>query len=196
VASGHVLLTNGTRIPTRTVIWAGGLKASQLSDNIGAQPGKGGRINVQLDLTVQGFPGVYALGDFANITGEDGKVLAQLASVAEQSGKWCAKNIVADIAGEPGDPFDYFDKGIMAMIGRNAAVAEVSEHRYEFQGALAFAAWIGVHVALLCTTRAKIQAFVEWAWDYFGKIKGDRVLDRFSQEAISWNDDEKSDRKS
>jgi NADH dehydrogenase len=190
VASGHVILADGTRIPTRTVIWAGGLKASQLSDNIGAQPGKGGRIDVQSDLTVQGFPGVYALGDFANIAGGDRKVLPQLASVAEQSGKWCAKNIAADIAGEPGKSFDYFDKGIMAMIGRNAAVAEVGEHRHEVQGALAFAAWIGVHAALLCTTRAKIEAFVEWAWDYFGKIKGDQVLDRFSQENITWSDDE------
>jgi NADH dehydrogenase len=76
------------------------------------------------------------------------------------------------------------------MIGRNAAVAEVGKHRYEVQGAIAFAAWIGVHAALLCTTRARIEAFVEWAWDYFGKIKGDRVLDRFSQESINWNDDE------
>ena len=190
VVSDHVVLTDETRIPTHTVIWAGGLRASLLSNNIGAQPGKGERINVQADLTVQGFPGVYVLGDFANISGEDGKALPQLASVAEQSGKWCAKNIVADIAGEPGKPFDYLDKGIMAMIGRNAAVAEVGEHRHEVQGTIAFAAWIGVHAALLCTTRAKIEAFVEWVWDYFGKIKGDQVLDRFSQENINWNDDE------
>ena len=190
VASGHVLLSDNTRIPTHTVIWAGGLKAALLSGNIGAQPGKGGRINVQSDLTVQGSPGVYALGDFANISGEDGKALPQLASVAQQCGKWCAKNIAADIDGEPGKPFNYLDKGIMAMIGRNAAVAEVGKHRYEVQGTIAFAAWIGVHAALLCTTRARIEAFVEWAWDYFGKIKGDRVLDRFSQESINWNDDE------
>ncbi|MGC1188571.1 MAG: NAD(P)/FAD-dependent oxidoreductase [Candidatus Acidiferrales bacterium] len=190
VASGHVVLDDGTRIPTHTVIWAGGLRASLLSNHIGAQFGEGGRIDVQPDLTVQGLPGVYALGDFANISGEDGKALPQLASVAEQTGKWCARNITADIAGESGKPFDYFDKGIMAMIGRNAAVAEVGGHRYEVQGAVAFAAWIGVHAALLCTTRAKIEAFVEWAWDYFGKIKGDRVLDRFGEESINWNDDE------
>jgi len=189
VASGHVVLSDETRIPTHTVIWAGGLRASPLSNNIGAQPGEGGRVNVQPDLTIKGFPGVYALGDFANISGEDGKALSQLASVAEQSGKWCAKNIAADMAGELGKPFDYFDKGIMAMIGRNAAVAEIGEHRYEVQGLIAFAAWIGVHAALLCTTRAKIEAFVEWAWDYFGKIKGDQVLDRFSQENINWSDD-------
>jgi len=190
VAPGHVTLADGTRIPTRTVIWAGGLKASQLSNHIGAQPGKGGRINVQPDLTVQGFPGVYAMGDFANISGEDGKPLPQLASVAEQSGKWCAKNIALDIAGEPRKPFDYFDKGIMATIGRNAAVAELGEHRLEVHGAIAFAAWIGVHAVLLFTTRAKIESFVEWAWDYFGRIKGDQVLDRFSQAKINWSDDE------
>jgi NADH:ubiquinone reductase (H+-translocating) len=190
VASGHVVLADETRIPTHAVIWAGGVKASPLSNNLGAQLGKAGRVNVKSDLTVQGFPGVYALGDFANISDERGDALPQLASVAEQSGKWCAGNIVADIAGEPRKPFDYLDKGIMAMIGRNAAVAEVGEHRYEVQGAIAFAAWIGVHAALLCTTRAKIEAFVEWAWDYFGKIKGDQVLDRFSQQNINWNDDE------
>ena len=64
-------------------------------------------------------PGVYALGDFANIAGADGKPLPQLVSVAEQSGKWCEKNIAAVIAGEPQQPSHYLDKGIMAMIGRN-----------------------------------------------------------------------------
>jgi len=104
--------------------------------------------------------------------------------VAEQSGKWCAKNILADIAGEPKEPFDYFDKGIMAMIGRNAAVAEVGEHRHELQGAVAFAAWVGVHAALLASTRAKVEAFVEWAWDYFGKSRGDAILDRPKQKTL------------
>ena len=190
VASGHVALSDETSIRTHTVIWAGGLKASGLSAKLENLTGKGGRLNIGTDLAVQGFPGVYGLGDFANISGKDGKPLPQLASVAEQSGKWGARNIAADIAGEPGTPFDYLDKGIMAMIGRNAAVAEVGEHHHELQGPIAFAMWIGVHAALLSTARARIEAFVEWAWDYFGKIKGDRVLDRFSQENIRWSDDE------
>jgi NADH:quinone reductase (non-electrogenic) len=134
VAPDHVLLSDGTKILTRTVIWAGGLKASLLSNNLGVAPGHGGRIDVQPDFSVKDFPGVYALGDFANIAGADGKPLPQLASVAEQSGKWCAKNIAAAIAGEPEEPFRYLDKGIMAMIGRNAAVAEVGEHRHETPG--------------------------------------------------------------
>jgi NADH:ubiquinone reductase (H+-translocating) len=192
VASDHVLLSDGTKILTRTVIWAGGLKASLLSSNVGVAPGHGGRIDVQPDFSVKDFPGVYALGDFANIAGADGQPLPQLASVAEQSGKWCAKNIAAVIAGEAAEPFRYLDKGIMAMIGRNAAVAEVGEHRHELQGPVAFAAWLGVHAALLTTARAKIETFVEWGWDYFGKEHADPVLDRMSQANINWNaDDEK-----
>jgi NADH:ubiquinone reductase (H+-translocating) len=190
VAPDHVLLSDGTKILTRTVIWAGGLKASLLSSNVGVAPGHGGRIDVQPDFSVKDFPGVYALGDFANIAGADGKPLPQLASVAEQSGKWCAKNIAAVIAGEPEEPFRYLDKGIMAMIGRNAAVAEVGEHRHELQGTVAFAAWLGVHAALLTTARAKIETFVEWGWDYFGKAHADPVLDRLSQANINWNADE------
>jgi NADH dehydrogenase len=189
VGSGHVVLSDGTNIPTHTVVWAGGLRASDLSTRLGLRPGHGGRIDVQTDFTVAGFPGVYALGDFANISGKDGKPLPQLASVAEQAGKWCAKNIAADIEGKPRKPFDYLDKGIMAMIGRSAAIAEIGPHRHELEGPIAFTAWIGVHAALLSTMQAKIEAFVEWAWDYFSEVKGDQVLDRFSQADIDWNDD-------
>src|SRR5271154_505619 len=189
VGSGHIVLSDGSRISTHTVIWAGGLKATQLSDNVGIKTGPGGRIDVQPDLTVPGFTGVYALGDFANIAGKDGETLPQLASVAEQSGKWCARNILLDIAGKPRDSFRYLDKGIMAMIGRNAAVAEVGEHRHELQGTIAFAAWIGVHAALLSSTRSKIEAFVEWAWEYFGGSRGDAVLDRSEELQIDWNGD-------
>ena len=123
--NGHVVLSDGTHIPTHTVIWAGGLKAPSLSNNLGIKTGHGGRIDVEADLTMPGLTGVYALGDFANIAGKDGAPLPQLASVAEQSGKWCARNILSDIAGGPRVPFHYLDKGIMAMIGRNSAVAEV-----------------------------------------------------------------------
>jgi NADH dehydrogenase len=97
-----------------------------------------------------------------------------------------------DIAGKPGTPFHYLDKGIMAIIGRNSGVAEVGEHRLQIQGAIAFAAWLGVHAALLSSTRARIQAFMEWAWDYFGGTVDDAVLDRRDQLHIDWNDDEKN----
>jgi NADH:ubiquinone reductase (H+-translocating) len=192
IGNGHVLLSDGTRIPTHTVIWAGGLKAGSLSDNLRMGTGKGGRIDVAADLTVPGLTGVYALGDFANINGKDGSPLPQLASVAEQSGKWCGKNILLEIAGKPKTPFHYLDKGIMAIIGRNSGVAEVGEHRLQIHGPIAFAAWLGVHAALLSSTRARIEAFMEWAWEYFGGSRADAVLDRKSEFPIDWNDDEKS----
>ena len=160
-----------------------------LSGNLGIPTGHGGRIDVQADLVVPGFTGVYALGDFANIAGEDGKSLPQLGSVAEQSGNWCAKNILLDIAGKPRLPFEYLDKGIMAMIGRNAAVAEVGKHRHELEGVVAFAAWLGVHAALMATTRAKVEAFMEWAWAYFGGTLEQVILDRPEELQINWNDE-------
>jgi NADH dehydrogenase len=84
------------------------------------------------------------------------------------------------------------DKGIMAIIGKNSGVAEVGEHRLQIHGAIAFAAWLGVHAALLSSTRARIEAFMEWAWDYFGGARGDAVLDRREELQIDWNDAEKS----
>src|SRR6516164_5874484 len=157
--------------------------------NLGIKTGRGGRMDVQADLTVPGFTGVYALGDFANIADEDGRPLPQLGSVAEQTGKWCARNILLDISGKPRVSFRYLDKGIMAMIGRNAAVAEVGKHRHELEGRVAFAAWLGVHAALLASTHAKLEAFMEWAWAYFGEPLDDIILDRPEELQINWNDE-------
>ncbi len=188
IANGHVVLSDGTQIRTHTVVWAGGLKASDLVQNVGIKTGRGSRLDVAPDLTVPGLERVYAIGDFANITCK-GNPLPQLASVAEQAGKWCAKNIAADVEGKERTPFDYLDKGIMAMIGRKAAVAELGPKRYELEGAIAFASWLGVHMALLSTMRGRVEAMIEWAWDYFSDVKGDQVLDRFSQEDIDWDSD-------
>ena len=193
VHSGHVLLSDGTKILTHTAIWAGGLQASSLSDALGINTGRGGRIDVQSDFSVAGFAGVYALGDFANIAGADGKPLPQLASVAQQAGYYCARQIAAAVAGRPGKPFDYFDKGIMAMIGRNAAVAEIGKQRYEVTGPLAFVAWLAVHALLLVPTRAKIEAFIQWAWDYFGGSNVNSVLDRPEQVAVDWHAEEEEE---
>jgi NADH dehydrogenase len=189
VAPDRVGLSDGTSIPTRTVVWAGGLMASPLADNAGLPRGRGGRIEVQPDLTVAGFPGVYALGDFANIPGADGQPLPQLASVAQQCGVWTANNILAEIAGKPRTAFHYHDKGIMAMIGRDAAVAEIGRKRHELDGPIAFAAWLGVHAALMTGVRERVEAFIDWAWDYFSKNRPIQVLDRSNQNRIDWGED-------
>jgi NADH dehydrogenase len=186
VAPDHVLLSDGTSIQTRTTVWAGGLKASPLAANAGLPQGHGGRIDVKPDFTVDGFPGVYVLGDFANIPGPDNVTLPQLGSVAQQGGEWTAKNILAEIAGGARTPFHYHDKGIMAMIGRNSAVAAIGKKRHELDGPIAFAAWLGVHALLMSGVRERVEAFIDWAWNYFGKDVPIQLLDRKDQEGIDW----------
>ena len=167
IAADHVLLSDGTTIPTHLTVWGGGLMAAPLSSQSGLTPGRGGRLDVQPDLTVEGAPGVYALGDFANHPAGDGDPLPQLGSVAQQAGDWAARNILSGIEGKPTQPFHYHDKGIMAMIGRKAAVAEVGEHRHEMHGRIAFAAWLGVHAQLLANAGAETNAFLSWADEFY-----------------------------
>ena len=189
VARESVLLGDGTRVAASLVVWAGGLKASALSGKLGIQPGRGGRIDVSSDLSVTGLPGVFALGDFANFSTSEGDVLPQLASVAQQAGRHCAANIIAHSTGREMQPFEYFDKGIMAMVGRNAAVAEVGAGHHVLTGPLAFAAWLGVHALLLTTLRARMEAFMQWAWEYFGHSHVDPILDRPS---VKWSPEPES----
>ncbi len=188
VGPGHVGLSDGSRIPTRCVIWGGGITAAPLAGQAGLPQGHGSRIEVGPDLTVAGFPGIYALGDFANIPDPAGAPFPQLGSVALQSGRWAARNILADIAGQPRTPFDYKDKGIMAMIGRNAAVAEVGKRHHELHGSLAFAAWLGVHATLMTGVRNRVDAFIDWGSDYFGH-RGHQTLDRSEAARIDWGED-------
>ena len=138
-----VTLADGTVIPARIVVWAGGLQAGKIIAESGLPQGKGGRIDVQPDLTAPGVDGVYVLGDAANITDAAGAKLPQLGSVAQQSGKWAARNIHADLTGGTRQPFAYWDKGYMAMVGRGAAVAELGRKRIQLQGPLAFALLAG-----------------------------------------------------
>lgn len=192
VAPDHVVLSDGTSIRTHTVVWAGGLMASPLAAHSALPRGHGGRIEVKPDFTVDGFPGVYVLGDFANIPGPEGNALPQLGSVAQQSGVWAAKNILAEIGGEPPTSFHYHDKGIMAMIGRDSAVAEIGQKRHELDGPIAFAAWLGVHALLMSGIRSRIEAFIDWAWSYFGRPLPVQVLDRSDERHIDWGDDKES----
>jgi NADH dehydrogenase len=189
VRDDRVDLSDGTSIPTRTAVWAGGLMAAPLAEHAELPRGRGGRIDVEPDLTVEGFPGVYALGDFANIQGADGHPLPQLASVAQQCGDWTANNILAEIAGKSRAAFRYHDKGIMAMIGRDAAVAEIGSKRHELDGPVAFAAWLGVHALLISGVRSRVEAFIDWGWNYFSRTRPIQVLDRPDEMRIDWQDD-------
>jgi NADH:ubiquinone reductase (H+-translocating) len=190
VRTGHAVLSDGALLPTRCVVWGGGIKAAAVAANCGLAAGRGGRTDVQADLTLRGNPGVYAIGDVANIPDRGGQSLPQLGSVALQSGSCAADNIVADFEGKPRKDFRYHDKGIMAMIGRGAAIAEVGKRHHEIHGELAHMAWLGVHASLMTGTKSKIEAFVDWAWDGFSKTGGPHVLDRGDAAVIDWDDDD------
>jgi NADH:ubiquinone reductase (H+-translocating) len=188
IGPGHVTLSDGSTIKTRCVIWGGGLMAAPVAATAGLPQGHGGRIDVGPDLAVSGFPGVYAIGDVANIPAGDGKTHPQLGSVALQSGEWVAKNIRAAIEGKSLKPFHYLDKGTMAMIGRGAAVAQVKG--IELHGKVAFGAWLGVHAALMTGGSNRVDAFKSWAVDFFGKERAPQALDRSGTPRMQWEDDD------
>jgi NADH:ubiquinone reductase (H+-translocating) len=189
VGPGHVTLADGTNIRTRCVVWGGGIMAPPLAASCGLARGRGGRIDVMPDLGVEGVPGIYAIGDVANIPAPHGDVHPQLGSVALQSGTWAADNLLADFAGKPRKSFHYHDKGIMAMIGRGAAIAEVGEHRHELHGVIAFSAWLGVHATLMNGVRNRVDAFITWGSDYFTSNRGPQILDRSDAARIDWDED-------
>jgi NADH dehydrogenase len=193
IGAGHVALADGTTIRTRCVVWGGGIMAPALAGASGLPQGRGGRIAVQSDLSVAEMPGVYAIGDVANIPSPDGGVHPQLGSVALQSGACAADNVLAAFAGRPSAPFHYHDKGIMAMIGRGAAIAEVGSHRHELHGAIAFSAWLGVHASLMTGVRNRIDAFIAWGWDSFTSARGPQVLDHADAARIDWDEDAASE---
>jgi NADH:quinone reductase (non-electrogenic) len=167
VAADHVTLADDAVIPTRLCVWGGGEKAADIATASPLPRGRGGRIRVEPDLTVPGYPDIYALGDIANIPSPEEEALPQLGSVAQQAGRWAGKNISARVNGQAPQPFHYRDKGIMAMIGRNAAVAEMGAHRHEIHGRFAFAAWLGVHAELLSDVGAELKVFVAWANEFY-----------------------------
>ena len=186
----RVQFDDGSAISARTVVWGGGRVGVCGRTGRRTSPGRGGRLDVRPDLTVAGYPGTYAVGDVANIpSGDDAAALPQLGSVAQQSGKWAGQNILRELRGKPTEPFVYKDKGIMAMIGRNAAVAEVGKHHHQVEGPVAFAAWLGVHAMLLSGVHSKIDAFLTWGWDYFDRDHAATIeATAATPERLAWAD--------
>ena len=163
----HILLADGSIIKTETVIWAGGVRAAPLVERTGLPLGKGGRVEVEKDFFVKGFPGIYAIGDCANMRAEDGSFLPQLGTVAKQCGALAAANILRTIDGKQTSPFHYYDKGKMAIIGDKCAVANIGKRRIELKGILASMAWCLVHSSFLPTFRQRIKTLFRWFWGYF-----------------------------
>jgi NADH:ubiquinone reductase (H+-translocating) len=161
-------------IKTRTVIWAAGNKASPLAAMLGAELDRQGRTNVNPDLTIPGHPEIQAVGDMISTTFDGGKPVPGVSPAAMQAGRHAAKNIELQLKGEKPVPWKYFDKGSMATIGRDKAVAQVAGMK--FGGHLAWAAWVFVHLIFLIGFRNRAAVFFQWIWAYFSYGRGARLI--------------------
>ena len=167
------------RLPTRTVLWAGGVTAGDfgrhLAAAVGAATDRQGRLHVNSDLTVPGFPEIYVVGDLACATDKHGKPLPGVAQVAMQGGAYAAQAILARMNG-PRElpPFHYFDKGDMAVIGRNSAVARI--FGLHLWGLPAWLVWLFIHLMYLVQFRSRVLVFVQWGFQYFTFSRGARLI--------------------
>ena len=180
VTEGEVHLSDGSVIATQTLVWAAGVRANPLADVLGLEQTKGGRIVVDRSLRVPGHDGVYAVGDVAASLDRDGSVLPQLAPVAMQGAKHAAKQIKRNLVGQPPKPFRYLDKGTMATIGRNAAVAELP-FGIRITGFPAWLSWLFLHLVLLVGFRNRLSVLLNWAWSYITYDRAARLI--FAPEA-------------
>ena len=163
-------------IPCRVKIWAAGNTASFVGKSLGVPVDRVGRVIVQDDLTIPGHPEVQVIGDLANFTGKDGKSLPGVSPVAMQQGRHAARNILNMIEGRRPQRFWYFDKGSMATIGRNKAVADL--RLLHLSGLPAWVAWLFVHTLFLVGFRNRVVVLFQWAWAYLTFNKGARLITR------------------
>ena len=180
VHPGGVRLATGEEVSAETVIWVAGVTvygtlASTLAKDEGQAP-PGGRVPLRPDLSLQGHPQVFVVGDAAAVpAGPGGQWCPQVAQVAIQSGAHAARQVRRHLRGDPPEAFSYHDKGMMATIGRRAAVACL-RHGLVLRGTLGWLAWLGLHLVYLIGFRNRAVVLVNWAWRYFRWPSGPRLI--------------------
>jgi len=167
------------RLESKTVIWAGGVTAPPLARTLAtrtrAETDRGGRIKVNADLTIPNHPDIYVVGDLALVAGSKGKPLPGLAQVAMQGGTYAARAILRKAEGRtPRPPFRYFDKGELAVIGRDSAVANA--FGLHLSGLPAWLIWAFIHLMYLVQFRSRLTVFVEWAIEDLTFSRGARLI--------------------
>ncbi|GAC1647431.1 MAG: NAD(P)/FAD-dependent oxidoreductase [Acidobacteriaceae bacterium] len=167
------VLVGEQRIASAVTIWAAGVAASPLGKTLGVPLTKSGQVIVDSEANPPGHPEIFVLGDLAGFQ-QGGHPLPGLAPVAIQMGKWVAKTIQRDIAGESRKPFHYFDKGSMATIGRNKAIAEIG--KVHLSGFIAWLAWLFIHIFFLIGFRNRLLVLTEWAYTYLAVKRGSRLI--------------------
>ncbi|MDB6036235.1 MAG: FAD-dependent pyridine nucleotide-disulfide oxidoreductase [Verrucomicrobiales bacterium] len=181
-----VELEDGTSILAANIIWAAGVSANPLTKKLGVELDRAGRIKVQPDLSLPGHPEVFAIGDLVLSLGDKGKPVPGVSPAAMQMGKHVASLIEEEVTSGPvppedRTPFEYWDKGTMATIGRSKAVAKIGH--FEFSGFTAWLAWLGVHLIFLVGFRNKIAVLFQWAYSYFTYKRGARLITGLSNDA-------------
>ena len=175
VAPTRVALKSGEVLNAHTLVWGAGLQANPLATSLGLELQRGNRVGVGDDLSIAGYPEVFAVGDIAWITDpKTGDPLPQLGSVALQSGEHAGESIARRAAGKATEPFSYRDKGTMATIGRGAAVIQMPRGR-TMKGKAAYLAWGSVHLALLSTGEDRAKAVMDWTWAGFTHERSGRI---------------------
>jgi NADH dehydrogenase len=169
-----VQLKGGEKIAARTIVWAAGNMASPLGESLGVPLDKQGRVIVNEDLSIPGHREVFVIGDQAHFAPGGGTPLPGLSPVAMQQGRHAARNIRALLVGGWADKFEYFDKGTMATIGRNRAVADAGFMR--FSGLPAWLAWLFVHIIFLVGFRNKLLVLINWTLAYVTYGRGARLI--------------------
>ena len=180
-AEGATFTVDGRteRIATHTVLWAAGVRASRLgkvlAERAGAQLDRAGRVIVEPNLSVPGHPEILVIGDLSSFTHQGGKPLPGVAPVAMQQGRYVARLIESRLAGrEKSAPFHYFNKGNLATVGRNRAVAEFG--KLHISGFAAWFTWVFVHLMYLVEFDNRLLVFTEWVYNYFTRNRGARLI--------------------
>ena len=164
----------GEQIRSRAVLWAAGVAASPLARSLGVPLDRAGRVLVEPDLSVPGYPETFVIGDLCAFLHQTGEPLPGVAPVAIQQGRAAADNAWRRLSGEPTRPFRYHDKGSMATIGRAKAVAV--RGRLRLSGFPAWLAWLFVHILFLIGFRNRFIVIFQWAWAYFTYQRGARLI--------------------
>jgi NADH dehydrogenase len=147
------------------LIWTAGVKAAGITNQLGVEVAGSGRVRVADSLQIPNHPEVFVIGDAAHLVNGNGQPLPMLSTVAIQQGKVAARNIQKLIQGEKPEAFHYKDPGLLATIGRNAAVARI--WGLSFSGFIAWLIWVFLHIYRLIGFRNRLLVLINWAWEYF-----------------------------
>ena len=168
------VIVAGERIASKTVIWTAGVAPSPAGKWLGVATDRGGRVRVQNDLSVAGHPEIFVVGDTAFLE-QDGRPLPGVAQVAMQEGRYAGTAIRKRIAGaKPPHPFRYFDKGMLAVVGKGFALLESG--RVRMGGFLAWLVWAAIHLEFLAQRNLRVSVFLQWVWTYFTGQRGSRLI--------------------